>query len=52
MTTLALAWLLNHPQVTAAIVGPRHPGQLEPALQALEMTLSEADHQTIAGLFD
>jgi aryl-alcohol dehydrogenase-like predicted oxidoreductase len=35
MAALALAWLLENPRVTAVIVGPRRPGQLEPALAAL-----------------
>ena len=34
MAALALAWLLANPQVTAVIVGPRRPAQLEPALAA------------------
>jgi aryl-alcohol dehydrogenase-like predicted oxidoreductase len=35
MAALAIAWLLENPRVTAVIVGPRRPGQLEPALAAL-----------------
>jgi aryl-alcohol dehydrogenase-like predicted oxidoreductase len=35
MAALAIAWLLANPLVTAVIVGPRRPAQLEPALQAL-----------------
>ncbi len=35
MASLAIAWLLANPQVTAVIVGPRRPAQLEPALAAL-----------------
>jgi aryl-alcohol dehydrogenase-like predicted oxidoreductase len=35
MAALAIAWLLANPQVTAVIVGPRRPAQLEPALAAL-----------------
>jgi aryl-alcohol dehydrogenase-like predicted oxidoreductase len=35
MATLAIGWLLANPQVTAVIVGPRRPAQLEPALAAL-----------------
>jgi aryl-alcohol dehydrogenase-like predicted oxidoreductase len=40
MSTLALAWVLHHPLMTAAIVGPRRPEHLDPALAALEITLS------------
>ena len=39
-TTLAFAWLLAHPHVTAVVVGPRRPAQLRPALDALELDLS------------
>jgi aryl-alcohol dehydrogenase-like predicted oxidoreductase len=35
LSALAIAWLLANPQVTAVIVGPRRPAQLEPALAAL-----------------
>lgn len=34
MSALAIAWLLANPQITAVIVGPRRPAQLEPALAA------------------
>jgi aryl-alcohol dehydrogenase-like predicted oxidoreductase len=37
MAALALAWLLANPVVTAIIVGPRTPAQLEPALAALQI---------------
>jgi aryl-alcohol dehydrogenase-like predicted oxidoreductase len=35
MASLAIEWLLANPQVTAVIVGPRSPAQLEPAVTAL-----------------
>jgi len=37
MAALALAWLLANPAVTAVIVGPRTPAQLEAALAALQI---------------
>lgn len=37
--TVALAWLLHNPVVTAPIVGPRTMGQLESAMRALDLTL-------------
>ncbi len=37
MAALALEWLLSSPHVTAVIVGPRAPAQLEPALAALAL---------------
>lgn len=38
---IALAWLLNNPDVTAPIVGPRTVEQLRQALQALEISFSD-----------
>jgi aryl-alcohol dehydrogenase-like predicted oxidoreductase len=50
--TLALAWLLAQPQVTAVVVGPRRPDHLEPALRALEHGLTPAEADELAALFD
>ena len=50
-TTLAFAWLLAHPQVTAVVVGPRRPAQLRPALDALELELSPPERDQLTGLF-
>jgi aryl-alcohol dehydrogenase-like predicted oxidoreductase len=41
--TLALAWLLTRPAVTAPIIGPRTRDQLDTALSAVELKLSP-DH--------
>jgi aryl-alcohol dehydrogenase-like predicted oxidoreductase len=38
---MALAFVLNHPAVTAAIIGPRTMEQLESQLPAAEVTLSD-----------
>jgi aryl-alcohol dehydrogenase-like predicted oxidoreductase len=46
--TVALAWLLAQPAVTAPIVGPRTSEQLDTALDALQLTL-DAD---ILGMLD
>jgi aryl-alcohol dehydrogenase-like predicted oxidoreductase len=51
-TTLALAWVLSHPQVTAVVVGPRRPEHLEPARRALELPLSADERDELARLFD
>ena len=45
---LALAWLLADPRVTAVLVGPRRPAQLEPALAALDLTV---DRDELTRLF-
>jgi aryl-alcohol dehydrogenase-like predicted oxidoreductase len=39
--TVGLAWVLTRPAVTAPIVGPRVPEQLESALRAAEITLDD-----------
>ncbi|HEY7207812.1 MAG TPA: aldo/keto reductase [Gaiellaceae bacterium] len=49
--TLALAWLLAQPQVTAVIVGPRRPEHLEPALRALDVELSASEADELGSLF-
>ena len=46
---LALAWLLAEPRVTAIVVGPRRPAQLEPALAAVWEAL---DTSGLAELFE
>ncbi|MFJ7902977.1 aldo/keto reductase [Streptomyces sp. NPDC096198] len=43
----ALAWLLTRPGVTGPIVGPRTAGQLQSALRAVELELSD---EVLAGL--
>ena len=40
LVTLAVAWVLAHPAVTAPIVGASRPDQLEASLAAAEFTLS------------
>ncbi len=42
MTHLALAFVLAHPGVTAAILGPRTPDQLEDLLAGADVTLDDA----------
>jgi aryl-alcohol dehydrogenase-like predicted oxidoreductase len=51
MPTLALAWLISDPRVTAAVVGPRRPEHLEPAVAALDLQLAEAERDELASLF-
>ena len=51
MPTLALAWVLSHPHVTAVVVGPRRPEHLEPAIAALELQLTPSDRDELAALF-
>jgi aryl-alcohol dehydrogenase-like predicted oxidoreductase len=51
MATLSIAWLLSRPPVTAVVVGPRRPEHLEPAVRALDLQMSEAEADELAGLF-
>ncbi len=51
MATLALAWVLSHPLVTAAVVGPRRPEHLEPARNALAVELSAEEREQLGALF-
>jgi 1-deoxyxylulose-5-phosphate synthase len=48
---LALAWVLGHPQMDAAIVGPRRPEHLESALEALTTELSAPERSRLSELF-
>jgi aryl-alcohol dehydrogenase-like predicted oxidoreductase len=50
--TLAIAWLLAQPWVTAVVVGPRRPEHLAPTLMALEHPLTKADADEVGALFE
>ena len=50
-STLAVAWVLAQPAVTAVVVGPRRREHLESAVEALELDFSGADAETAAALF-
>jgi aryl-alcohol dehydrogenase-like predicted oxidoreductase len=49
--TLAVAWVLSDPRVTALVVGPRNPTQLDSALEGLALRLSPAERDELAELF-
>ena len=49
--TLAVAWVLGHPQVTAVVVGPRRPEQLATAVAATELGLTAGQRDELAGMF-
>ncbi len=51
MATLALAWLLGDPRVTAVVAGPRRPEHLAPARAALELELPQEERDRLAALF-
>jgi 1-deoxyxylulose-5-phosphate synthase len=50
--TLAVAWVLAQPQVTAVVVGPRRPEHLEPVLRALDLQVSPSEADDLAELFE
>ena len=49
--TLAVAWVLAHPQVTAVVVGPRRPEQLATAVAATELGLTTDERDELSGMF-
>jgi len=49
---LAISWVLRRPEVTAAIVGARHPFQIEETVVAGELMLSKEDIVAIDILLD
>jgi len=51
MDALALAWVLRHPQVDAAIIGPRTPEHFASALAAIDIALSADEAAALAALF-
>ena len=51
LSALALAWVLHHPQVTAAIVGPRSVAHFDQALAALDVTMTADEALEIAASF-
>ena len=48
--TLAVAWAMAHPAVTAPIIGARSVAQLEASLQASEFALSDEWRDEVSGL--
>jgi aryl-alcohol dehydrogenase-like predicted oxidoreductase len=52
VSALAIAWVLHHPRVDAAIIGPRNRAHLDAALAGSRIALSEADRARLATLTD
>lgn len=50
--TLAVAWVMSHPAVTAPIVGARSVEQLEPSLAALQLNMTPEWREEISQLSD
>jgi aryl-alcohol dehydrogenase-like predicted oxidoreductase len=51
-SALAIAWVLHHPRVDAAIVGPRNRLHFDAALAGSRIALSEADRASLADLLN
>ena len=51
MGALAIAWVLRHPRVDAAIIGPHNAAQLHVALASTTIDLSQEDLRRMATLF-
>jgi aryl-alcohol dehydrogenase-like predicted oxidoreductase len=51
MTTLAIAWVLSHPWVTAVIIGPRRPEHIHDARAALDVDLSDEERASLSAAF-
>ena len=47
MGTLAVAWVLSHPAVTSALIGPRRVEHFEPWLAAVAIHLSAAERDAV-----
>jgi len=52
MSTLALAWLLHQPGLTAAVIGPRKPEHLDAALAAVDIALTPEECAAITSCFE
>jgi len=48
--SLAVAWVMSHPGITAPIIGARNVGQLEPSLAALDVEMTPAWRAEISAL--
>ena len=47
VSTLALAWVLSHPAVTSALIGPRRVDHVRPLLDALDVHLSGPEREAL-----
>jgi len=50
-STLALSWVLGHPHVNAAVIGPRKTAHLDEAIAALGPRLTDAEREAVTALF-
>lgn len=44
---LALAWVISHPAVTSALIGPRRVEQFRPWLEAVDLHLTKAEREAL-----
>jgi aryl-alcohol dehydrogenase-like predicted oxidoreductase len=45
---LALAWVIRHPAVTSALIGPRRVEHFRPWLEAVDIHLTDAERQAVS----
>jgi aryl-alcohol dehydrogenase-like predicted oxidoreductase len=50
--TLALAWVISHPAVTSALIGPRRVEHFEPWLAAVAIHLSADERDALSSRMD
>jgi aryl-alcohol dehydrogenase-like predicted oxidoreductase len=48
MGALALAWVISHPAVTSALIGPRKVEHFTPYLDAVDLHLTSAEREAVA----
>ncbi len=51
MGALAIAWALAHPLMDAVIIGPRHPGHIDVAVQGEALPVTEAERRALGDMF-
>ncbi len=51
MASLAIAWLIGEPELTAVVVGPTRAEHLEPVREAVALELTSAERTHLRGLF-
>jgi aryl-alcohol dehydrogenase-like predicted oxidoreductase len=52
LPAMALAWVINDPGVTTAIIGPRTSDQMAAACDAIDVTMDPGEHAALADVAD
>jgi aryl-alcohol dehydrogenase-like predicted oxidoreductase len=51
MASIAIAWILNNPQITLELVSPRNDIQFQSIIEALQITLSDSEIKELGKIF-